>query len=119
MHKNGIFEIAVGSVQIDLDPLKIDSSYELNKTSVCIVLQIFKLIQLCNDLKYNKSVTVSRFHILEAYTYNGESFRSLRSLSCFRVVQLNSKTLTCIVCQQQCTGKETTPNAPTEITDIW
>lgn len=138
LHRNGTFEISVGPVQINLDPLKIDSSYELNKTSVCTVLQIFKLIKICNGLKYNKTVTVSRFQTLETWTYNGESVRILRSMSCFRVVQLNSKTLTCRVCQKQCAGKENIkpgtksetqtatendikrifPNAPTEMVSM-
>ena len=44
---------------------------------------------------------MSRFNTLETWKCNEGSFRSLRSLSCLRVVSVNSPSLTCRVCQQQ------------------
>lgn len=101
LHANGVMEVSVSGQTVDLTKLNVKCSFNLDVNSVLTTFEIFKSLKLCNGLRFNKSVTVSRFHTLESWKYGEDSFRSIRSLSCLRLAPVNSSSSTCRVCQQQ------------------
>jgi len=100
-YSDGHFEITVSGKELNLSKLGIDNTFRLNKKSVSTVLSICQSVKLCNGQKLNKTVTVGRFHTLENWTCQGETYRSVRSLSCLKAVPANRISFTCRVCQQQ------------------
>ena len=100
-HSDGHFTVILSGKEPNLGKLNVDNTYQLSMTGASTVFKIFHIIRLFNSQMLNKNVSTSRYHTLENWTYNGETFRYVFSLTCLKAVSINSKNMTCRVCQQQ------------------
>lgn len=99
-NKNRTFEVYVASKKVDLESIMVSSIFEYSRSSILNVFCIVEKIRLCNGMKYATSHILTRFHTLDMWKVGNESFKSIRHASCMKIVQFNSKTFACRVCQK-------------------
>lgn len=105
------FEVSIASHVLDLSSLGVSGVYTLNTEDVLTVFTIVIKLNICNGVRVSKSVIVSRFHTLESFTVNEDTFKCLKSLNCQVALAFNMRSSTCKVCQRMTFRNSEIPKA--------
>lgn len=100
-HENGTWELSIGGKTVNLETVHVDNTYFVDKDSIGIVCTIVEKLQMCEGVVVNTSVIISRFHTLEQFQKNSTtpSVRTVKSISCNRVIDFGAHSSTCRICQ--------------------
>ncbi|MES9902010.1 MAG: hypothetical protein ABW168_04915 [Sedimenticola sp.] len=106
--KDGTWTLKIGKTDINLNNIHISNKFEFTKESLAGVCTAVKLIRLCEGLTLTKSIIITRFHIIERLQASDcAEKRKVRTITCDRVVTINSTNSICRKCQKM------TLNVPT------
>lgn len=101
-HKDCTWELSICGKTIDLDIVHVKNTFSTEEDSIVSVCYLVEKMQLCEGIEMKRSVIVSRFHTLEKFqkSSSAKSIRSLRSVTCNRVVSFDAKTSACKTCRK-------------------
>ena len=117
---DGKWELTICGKNVNLQTLHANDTFSRYNDSVMSVCTAVEKMQLCEGVAVTKNVIVSRFHTLDQFqkSTSAKPVRSLRSLTCDRIVTFGTKSLTCKTCRtmtfNQTTGTMNKENSNVE-----
>ena len=114
-HGDCSWDLSICGKTVNLNTLHVDNRFSLQRDSILCVCNVVEKMHLCEGVEVTKNVIVSRFHTLEKYqnSVSAKPVRSLRSVTCNRVVAFGSKSLTCRTCRTMTFSKPSVNNENT------